>query len=119
MSVGLSRAHFLRFALEDTYVEAGELKNSGSSWGADEDTVVGLDARGRMGRNQARRRGEVDHGRAARYRRVRFGSLRVAGIESPPLRVPADVIPLPHSIHTIILMGGWKFGENSGQMCGT
>ena len=32
MSVGLSRAHFLRFALEDTYVEAGELKNSGSSW---------------------------------------------------------------------------------------
>ena len=30
MSVGLSRAHFLRFALEDTYVEAGELKISGS-----------------------------------------------------------------------------------------
>ena len=52
MSVGLSRAHFLRFALEDTYVEAGELKNSGSSWVADEDTVVGLDARGRMGRTK-------------------------------------------------------------------
>jgi hypothetical protein len=35
MSVGLSRAHFLRFAHGDTYVEIGELKNSGSSWGAD------------------------------------------------------------------------------------
>jgi len=35
MSVGLSRARFLRFALGDTYVEVGELKNSGSSWGAD------------------------------------------------------------------------------------
>ena len=41
MSVGLSRAHFLRFALGDTYVEAGELKNSGSSWGR------GLGHRGR------------------------------------------------------------------------
>ena len=35
MSVGLSRARFLRFALGDTYVEVGELKNSGSSSGAD------------------------------------------------------------------------------------
>ena len=35
MSVGLSRAHFLRFALGDTSVEVGELKNSGRSWGAD------------------------------------------------------------------------------------
>jgi hypothetical protein len=64
MSMGLSRAHFLQFALGDTYVEVGELKNSGSSWGADQDTAVGLDARRRMGRNQAMRRGEVDHGRA-------------------------------------------------------
>jgi len=35
MSVGLSRAHFLRFAHGNIYVEAGKLKNSGSSWGAD------------------------------------------------------------------------------------
>ena len=64
MSVSLSRAHFLRFALGDTYVEVGELKNSGSSWAQTEDTVVGLDARRRMGRNQAKHRGEVDPGRA-------------------------------------------------------
>ena len=35
MSVGLSRAHFLRFSLGNTYVEVGELKNSGNSWCAD------------------------------------------------------------------------------------
>ena len=32
MSVGLSQVHCLRFALEETYVEIGELKNSRNSW---------------------------------------------------------------------------------------
>ena len=55
-----------------------------------------------MGRNQARRRGEVDHGRAGAIPEGQVRQSRVAGIESPPLRVPADVLPLPHLIHTVL-----------------
>jgi hypothetical protein len=73
MTVELSRARFHRFALGDTYVEVGDLNDSGNSWGADSDTVEGLDARRRMGRNQARRRGDVDHGRAGAILEDRVG----------------------------------------------
>ena len=55
-----------------------------------------------MGRNQARRRGEVDHGRAGAIPEGQVRQPRMAGIESPPLRVPADVLPLPHPIHTVL-----------------
>jgi len=55
-----------------------------------------------MGRNQARRRAEVDHGRAGAIPEGQVRQPRVAGIESPPLRVPADVLPLPHLIHTVL-----------------
>ena len=54
--MGLSRAHFLRFALEDTYVEAGELKNSGSSSSAGRTPSSSL-TRGEGWDKQARRRG--------------------------------------------------------------
>ena len=39
-----------------------------------------------MGRNQARRRGEVDHGRAGAIPEGQVRQPRVAGIESPQLR---------------------------------
>ena len=73
-----------------------------------------------MGRNQARRRGEVDHGRAGAIPEGQVRQPRVAGIESSPLRSsgrrPSVAASHPHSL---ILMGGWKFGENWGQMCGS
>ncbi len=67
-----------------------------------------------MGRNQARRRGEVDHGRAGAIPEGQVRQPRVAGIESPPLRVPADVLPLPHPIHTVVFDGRMEIRRKLG-----
>ena len=38
----------------------------------------------------------------------------MAGIESPPLRVPAEVIRLPHSIHTVLSDGRMEIRRKLG-----